>query len=306
MNKKKNEVYKGIGLSNEQQPHKETIRATEILYNRIADMLRMEDDFTCEPLKPIGRFFGQYVKRKKFENGWIVQKIVMPDSSTQQGDGYQSIAIVATTAKTEEGISEARRRAAEVKTKIEKTGATTTNETVIILSGNLDFNTAKLSRQTRGNQKVYVFSVKNALGVVKVILKKFANLFSIRAKKILGLGGLEEGALKKLAYLFLKRAEKLSKDILQLEKALVERKKGTNKGINKLIGISFGLVNKAKKWGLKFGKGKGKLWVYDDDLLDPAYLRDKINLIAEMQGIDLFGIEAETRLREVGNAKPIR
>lgn len=306
MNKEEACIYKDI---DEQYLDKGVIRASEIVYRRIKEIISGEDDFICDPPRRIGRFLGRYQGQKEYEDGWVVKKVLIPDISTRYGRGYHSVSVVASTATTDEGVSEAVRRAAEVKVAEEKCGIT--RETIAVLSASIPFVDANLIRRnmnSKGNgfRTILVYSVKNALGVARAILRKLANLFGLRSKAILNLPGLRESELKSFAYRLLKRAEELGKRIEQLSIALVEMKKSGQSGMKKLIGISYGLIKKAKKMGVRFGRGRGKLWVYDEDLLDPDYLREKVNWIAEIQGIDVdyyVRKEAEAKMRALENAK---
>ena len=306
-------VYKGLDSDVQSQQSnpdmdKEVIRAYESLMGkrgRLEEIFRGERDFTTEPGTLIDRFWRKYTNQFKYPDGWRVGVLMLPDDSTQNGAGYHKISVVASTIESNEGIGEAMRRAAEVKTKLEKAGRQITKETVVVLSANIPFIEAKKHNGPNysGSKTIMVFSVKNALGVVKVVLNKLANFFTARAKGILRLPNLKEGTMKELAYLFLKRAERLGHHVGQLKQALVNGSMGAKRRLQKLIGQSYALIKMAKKTSIRWGKGKGKLWVYDDDLPEPGYVRDKINLAADFQGIELFESEAKEKMSILTKAK---
>lgn len=283
MNKKEIGVYKGS------EPDKLTIRTFKILYRRLEEVFRGEEDFRYDPPQPMNRFWKRYTNTWKFkEDGWLVHKILVPDSSTQQGDGYHNITIVACTAKTDMGVREAIRRAKEVKTLLAKTHATITKETIVILSSDISFEYANRLRGSDTNEfqsdfrQVLIYSVKNALGVAKHVLNKLANFFGVRAKAILKLPNLKEGALKNLGYLFLKRAKKLSEHVLQLGKAFEQLKKSGKRAIRNM---SWRLAWKARDvWGIHF-------WLNSEDLYDFEKVKETINRAAERQGVDLYEME---------------
>jgi hypothetical protein len=282
MNKKNSRVYKGLV---KKRPDKETIKAARIVWERISDVVRGENDFTCEPLKPLNRFFRRYTNTYEYpQDGWQVRKILIPDKATKYGEGYHKIAIVACTAETEAGVKEAMMRAGEVKTKLEKIQAHITTETVIILSKNIPFMDANRLRGalTSEYRKVFIYSVKNAIGVAKNALNKFANLFTIRAKAILKLPKLKE-EMRDLAYIFLKRGEELSKQVSQLEKVLGIMSKG-KKEIQKARNAAWRFIQKAREWGIS-------VWFDKEELYDFGHVKDKINLAADLQGIDIYRLQ---------------
>lgn len=308
-------VYKDLNSDDQPQqsnPYigKEVVRAYESLMGkrgRLEEIFRGERDFTTEPGTLIDRFWRKYTKQFEYPDGWRVGVMMLPDDSVQNGAGYHKISVVASTIESNKGIAEAMRRAAKVKTKLEIEGRQITKETVVVLSANIPFIEAKKHNGPNysGSKTVMVFSVKNALGVVKVVLNKLANFFTARAKGILQLPNLKEGATKELAYLFLKRAEHLGRHVEQLKQALVHGSMGAKRRLQKLIGQSYALINMAKKTSIRWGKGKGKLWVYDDDLAEPGYVRDKINWAADFQGIELYGDEAKEKMRILTKAKSV-
>ena len=313
MNKKKSRVYKGLNSDNQPQQSninmdKEVIRAYESLMGkggRLEEIFRGERDFTTEPGTLIDRFWRKYTNQFKYPDGWRIGVLMLPDDSTQNGAGYHKISVVASTIESNEGVGEAMRRVAEIKTKLEKAGRQITKETIVVLSANIPFIEAKKHNGPNysGSKTVMVFSVKNALGVVKVVLNKLANFFAARAKGILRLPNLKDGAIKDLAYLFLNRAEHLGQHVGQLKQALVNGSMGAKRRLQKLIGQSYALINMAKKTSIRWGKGKGKLWIYDDDLAEPGYVRDKINQIADFQGIELYENEAKEKMGMLAKAK---
>ena len=287
-------VYKGIVKTDNnqiepKQPKQsiidnEVTRAARAIFERIVNIIREEDDLTREYSAQIKRMLGRYTNTYQYPDGWRVSKILLPDRATKHGTGYHKIAIVESTAETEQGVSEAIRRGIEVKTKLEKAQAHITAETIIVLSHNISFQVANRLRVllSTEHRKIFIYSVKNAIGVAKNALNKFANLFTIRARKIKDLPRLRE-EMQILADTLLKRGEKLFSQVSQLAKALSmmtvpkrEQRKARDAAWNYLM--------KARDEGVK-------VWVSQEDwdTLDVVY--DKINIAAQLQGIDLFEME---------------
>ena len=294
MNKEGSRVYKdlvekGSKQTEQEQPKqskidKEVIRAARVIYERIVEAIREEDDLTREYTARIKRVLGRYTNTYKYEDDWRVQKILLPDRATKHGTGYHKIAIVESTAETEEGVSEAIRRGIEVKTKLEKSQAHITAETIIVLSHNIPFKVANRLRValSTGHRTIFIYSVKNAIGVAKNALKKFANLFTIRARKIKDLPRLRE-EMQILADTLLKRGEKLFSHVSQLAKALTMMTVPKSQ-LRKARDAAWRYLKQARKWDVK-------VWVNKEDWdnLDTVY--DKINLAAQLQGADLFEME---------------
>lgn len=296
MNEKETRVYKDLV---KQQPDKETIRAGRIIFDRMAGVIREERDFTNVSLNPLKRVFGQYTNSYKYKDGWRVRKLLLPDMATKHGYGYHKIALVTCSAETEAGISEAIKRAVEVKTGLEKKQAHITAETIIILSGNISFQEANRLRGlvSDAHRKVYIYSVKNAIGVAKNALKKFANLFTLRAQKIQRLPKLRE-EMQTLADVLSKRGRGLFEQVAQLAKALEVVTKG-KKEARKERNLAWSFIKKARKWGVR-------VWFDKGEERDLEHVIQKTNHLAELQGIDIYNLqqiegvaEAEARLKLV-------
>ena len=294
MNKKESRVYKGIIEKGSKQPeqeqpkqskiNKEVTRAARAIYERIVEAIREEDDLTREYTARIKRVLGRYTNTYQYADGWRVQKILLPDRATKHGTGYHKIAIVESTAETEQGVSEAIRRGIEVKTKLEKSQAHITAETIIVLSHNIPFKVANRLRVALSTEHrtIFIYSVQNAIGVAKNALKKFANLFTIRARKIKDLPRLRE-EMQILADTLLKRGEKLFSSVSRLAKALTMMTVPKSQ-LRKARDAAWRYLKQARKWGVK-------VWINKEDWdnLDTVY--DKINLAAQLQGVDLFEME---------------
>ena len=294
MNKKESGVYKGLvetdsKKSDPEQPkqskiNKEVTRAGRVIYERIKETIREENDLTREIVTPLKQGLGRYKNTYQYPDGWRVSKVLLPDRATKHGTGYHKIAIVESTAETEQGVSEAIRRAIEVKTKLEKSQAHITAETIIVLSHNISFQLANRLRVllSTEHRKIFIYSVKNAIGVAKNALKKFANLFTIRARKIKDLPRLRE-EMQILADTLLKRGEILFNQVSQLTKAL-KIMTAPKSQLRKARNAAWVYLTQARRWHVK-------VWVTDEDWdnLDTVY--DKINLAAQLQGIDLFEME---------------
>ena len=292
MYEKESGVYKGLvekDSKDQEQPKqskidREVTRASRIIYERIKEVIREESDLTREITTPLKRYLGKYTNTYKYPDGWKVSKLLLPDRATKHGTGYHKIAIVMSTAETEAGVSEAIRRAIEVKTKLEKSQAHITAETVIVLSRNISFQAANRLRVllSTEHRKIFIYSVKNAIGVAKNALKKFANLFTIRARKIKDLPRLRE-EMQTLADTLLKRGEKLFSSVSQLAQAL-KMMTVPKKELRKARDAAWRYVTKAREWGVK-------CWISSEDWDNLDIVYEKINLAAQLQGIDLFGLE---------------
>ena len=304
MKTKEVEVYKGIVEKDSKQPEpnqpkhsnidREVTRAGRNIYEHITEVIRDENDLTREPAAWIKQMLGKYTNSYLYPDGWRVSKVLLPDRAAKDGVGYHKVAIVECTAETEQGISEAIRRGIEVKTKLEKSQAHITAETVIVLSHNISFqmaNTLRVLLSTE-HRKIFIYSVKNAIGVAKNALKKFANLFTIRAQKIKDLpGGLSE-EMQVLADTLRKRGEKLFSSVSQLAKAL-KMMTVPKRELRKARDAAWKYLVKAREWGVK-------VWINKED--NPDIIYDKVNLAAQLQGIDLFEreqseFEAEAKRR---------
>lgn len=284
MNRKETRVYKGLSKDEEKQrPDKETIRAGRIIFDRMKEVIREERDFTNVSLNPLKRVFGQYTNSYEYEDGWRVRKLLLPDMAIKYGNGYHKIALVMCSAETEAGISEAIRRAVEVKTKLEKKQAHITAETIIILSGNISFQEANRLRGlvSDAHRKVYIYSVKNAIGVAKNALKKFANLFALRAQKIQRLPKLRE-EMQNLADVLSRRGRELFEHVAQLVKALESKAWLRKKELRKERDAAWNYQAKARKdWGVKLP------WLPREIYETPEEVYEIVNLAADHQGIDI-------------------
>jgi len=269
-----------------QQPklEKEVIRAGKLIYERLMDSIKEERDLTREQAVQIKRVLGRYTNTYEYADNWRVSKILLPDRATKHGAGYHKIAIVSSTAETEQGVSEAIRRAIEVKTKLEKTQAHITAETIIILSHNISFKEANRLRVIISTpyRKIFIYSVKNAIGVAKHAIKKFANLFTIRARKIKDLPRLRE-EMQILGDTLLKRGEKLFGHVTQLTKAL-SIMTVPKKQLRKAKDAAWKFLAQARDWGVN-------VWINKEDWLDLNTIYDKVNLAAQLQGVDIFEME---------------
>jgi len=294
MYKKESRVYKGIVKKDSKQPEQlkqskidnEVIKAARVIYERIVDVIREEDDLTREYTARIKRMLGRYTNTYQYPDGWRVSKILLPDRATKHGTGYHKIAIVESTAETEQGVNEAIRRGIEVKTKLEKSQAHITAETIIVLSHHISFQVANRLRVllSTEHRKIFIYSVKNAIGVAKNALKAFANLFTIRAQKIKDLPSLRE-EMQTLADTLLKRGEKLFGYVSQLAKALA------------MVTVPKRELRKARDAAWKYlakvrDGGRGvKVWIKPEDWDNLDIVYQKINTAAQLQGIDLFEME---------------
>jgi len=234
---------------------------------------------------PLNRYLGKYTNTYQYPDGWRVSKLLLPDRATRHGTGYHKIAIVESTAETEQGVSEAIRRGIETKTKLEKSQAHITAETIIVLSHNISFEIANKLRVllSTEHRKIFIYSVKNAIGVAKNALKKFANLFAIRAKKIKELSGELKEEMQTLADTLQKRGEQLFDSVSQLAKAL-KIMTVPKKELRKARDAAWRYLERARKWDVK-------VWVTPEDWDNLDVVYQKINTAAQLQGIDLFEME---------------
>lgn len=264
---------------------REVTKTGRIIRERIIGAIKEENDLTREYTARIKRYLGKYTNTYKYPDGWRVSKILLPDRATTYGEGYHKIAIVESTAETEAGVSEAIRRGIEIKAKLEHTHAHITAETIIVLSRNIPFELANRLRVllSTEHRKIFIYSVKNAIGVAKNALKKLANLFAIRAKKIKDLpGGLKE-EMQILADTLQKRGEQLFTSVSQLTKALAIMTV-PKKELRKARDAAWKYVAKARKWGVK-------VWISQDDWDNLDTIYQKVNIAADLQGINLYEIE---------------
>lgn len=285
-------VYKGLEKGKHNDIDKETLKASEILYRRLADVIRTEDDRTYTVVKPIRRFFGRYATVLESASGVVVKKVLIPDS-TVQGKGYHSVTIAACAARAEADVVEAVKAATKVKTKAELVGGRITKETVVVLSKELSFIDANKSRSigSTRTRSVQVFCVQNAVGVAKVVLKKLANLFDIRSQKILGARNVW-GDLKEFGITLGERAKKLAKQVQQLEQALKEGGFQARKAARRVRGMAWARVQQAREWGVRF-------YTTAEDLIDLRRVQDIINAAAKRQGIDMWSLETRKWRSEI-------
>ena len=263
---------------------REVIRAGRVIYERLIESIKDERDITREAATPLRHILRRYTNTFEYPDGWRVSKVLLPDRATKHGAGYHKISIVTSTVETEQGVSEAIQRAIEVKTKLEKSQAHITAETVIVLSHHISFALANRLRVllSTPHRKIFIYSVKNAIGVAKNALKKFANLFTIRARKIKDLPRLRE-EMQILSDALLKRGEKLFGHVTQLTKAL-SIMTVPKKQLRKAKDAAWKFLAQARDWGVN-------VWINKEDWLDINTIYDKISFAAQLQGIDLFEIE---------------
>jgi len=284
---------------------KEVVRAHRIISDRIVDVIRDERDFLYESPTHIGRVLGRYVNTLEVENGWKVSKVLIPDRASRYGLGYHRVAIVASTAETKDGVEQAIKKGIEIKAKKEHSNAHITAETIIVLSSNISFEMANKLRSIFSNEHrtVFIYSVKNALGVAKNALKAFGNLFATRAQKLDAIPSLKED-FQMLADVFRERGKKLLAHVLKLAKAL-----------------EMMLVPKRK---LQAAKDAAWLWLVEvrrqtrikvffdkEEVTNPDLVYERINTTAQLQGIDLdsvmeslVGTNAKQRFDDLSHAKP--
>jgi hypothetical protein len=294
MYQKRGRVHKGIIEKDSAQPEKEQPKQSKIdnevhkaglsIYERIVGIIREENDLTRNDPSWIKGMLGKYTNTYTYPDGWKVSKILLPDRVSKYGAGYHKVAIIESTAETEQGISEAIRRGIEVKTKLEHRHSHITAETIIVLSHNISFALANRLRVllSTDHRKIFIYSVKNAIGVARNALKKFANLFTIRARKIKDLPRLSE-AMQVLSDTLLKRGEILFKHVTQLTKAL-DMMLVPKKQLRKAKDAAWQFLTRARDWGVS-------VWIDKEDSKDPELVIDKVNLAAQLQGIDLFELE---------------
>ena len=292
MKKIESPVYKGLEKGKHNDIDKETLKASEILYRRLADVIRSEDDRTDMVVKPIKRYFGRYSAVAKNGNGTEIKKVLIPDS-TAQGKGYHSVTIVACAARLKSEVVEVVKEAAQVKTKAEQVGGRITKETVVVLSKELPFKDANKARSIGSTRirSVQVFCVQNAIGVAKVVLKKLANLFDIRSQKILGAHNVW-GELKEFGITLGERAKQLAKQVQQLEQALKEGGFHAKKATRRVRGMAWARVQQAREWGVRF-------YTSAADLTDLMHVQDIINAAAKRQNIDVWSLETNKWRSEV-------
>ena len=292
MKKIESPVYKGQVGHEHTKADKETYKASEILYRRLTDVVISEDDIVANAVKPIRRYFGRYTSVLKSGSGATIKKVLMPDS-TVQGKGYHSVTIIACAAEAKADVKKVVEEAAKVKTRAELVGGRITKETFVVLSKELPFIEANKSRSVGSTRirSVQVFSVQNATGVVKVVLKKLASLFSIRSQKILGVRNVW-GELKEFGIILSERAKQLTKHVQQLEQALREGGFQAKKAARRVRAMTWARVQQAREWGVRF-------YTTAVDLTDLRRVQDIINSAAKRQGIDLWSLETRKWRLEV-------
>ena len=276
------------GASERRQPNlnKEVNRAAKIIYDRLWESMVEERDISLETVPVVGAIKGRYAKDYTFpETGWVVSKLLFPDIAATKGKGYHRVAIVASTAETPAGVNEAIKRAYETKTKLENTKAHITADTIIVLTSNISFKEANEMRRVFSDEHrtVFIYSVKNRIGVAKNALKAFANLFTARAQKILALPGTLRDEMQVLAEVLRKRGEKLLGAVYKLTK-LLETRIAPKREIKKAKDAAYLYLSKLREWGLR-------IYVENDEFNDLDTLYKKINYTAQLQGIDPFEME---------------
>jgi hypothetical protein len=286
------QVYKGVEKAKHNDIDKESLKASEILYRRLSDVIRSEDDRTDTVVKPIRRHFGRYASVSESGSGSVIKKVLIPDS-TAQGKGYHSVTIVACAARLKSEVEEAVKEATQVKTKVERVGGRITKETVVVLSKELPFKDANKARSIGSTRlrSVQVFSVQNAIGVAKVVLNKLANLFDIRSQKILGARNVW-GELKEFGITLGERAKLLSKQVVQLGQALREGGFHAKKAVRRVRAMAWARVQQAREWGVRF-------YTSAADLTDLRHVQDIINAAAKRQNIDVWSLESRKWRSEV-------
>lgn len=293
MKKKESPVYKGLEKAGHEYVDKETLKASEILYRRLAEIVKPERDITFTSYRSVKRRFGRYSNVYEYGDGTVVKKVLLSDS-TAKGKGYHSVTIVACAARLKADVGAAVEKATKVRTKAETVGERITKETVVVLSKQLPFIEAQKSRRIGHTaiRSVQVFSVQNALGVTKVVLKKLANLFNIRSQKILG-NRKVWGELKEFGIMLAERAKKLLKSVQQLDQAMTEGGYRVKKAERRQRASTWAFVQQARAWGVRF-------YTYATDLTDPHRVQDIIRSAAKRQGINLWALETRKWRVEAG------
>lgn len=222
------------------------------------------------------------------QDGWVVSKILFPDIAAKKGNGYHRVAIVASTAGTKAGVQEAINRSKKVSTKLELgTSAHITAETIIVLSNNISFKLANRLRRilSNGDCTVFIYSVKNAIGVARNAIKAFATLFDNRAKKILNLPGDISDAMQALGKALQERADFLFKGVAGFTKRLLD-KILPKRAIRRAKRAAYLYLEKLRKVGLRL-----YIHNYEYDDLDAFY--NRVNATAQYQGIDIDAVMEE-------------
>lgn len=301
MNKKQTKVYKGY--NNVQRQHEKVFKAFDILKRDLERIFGEEKDFINQPANRIGHNKGLYNNEYTYEDtGWKVFKILIPDISRDNGSGYQSVSIVASTAATAEGIGEAIKRAEEVKTKKEKTGATITKKTLVVLTDQMEFKEANKIRwqfNTRAYndfREICIYSVKNEVGIVKNVLKLLVAFFSKRRDAMNKVYEKLPAWLKKFVWVCDKRAGVLLERVRHYEQVLAMNKDPQR--------------NRRRRYFAYIGKMRKilKFWVdpevqYYDDCIERA--REIILATADRKGIDLYAMEAKAEMNMLCKAKVV-
>lgn len=263
---------------------KEVIKTGEIIFNHLWESMVGTRDITREMLPGMKK--EKYTNVYTYpENGWVVSKLLFPDIATNQGEGYHRVAIVASTAETAAGVDKAIEKGIQTKTILENGKAHITAETIIVLSSNISFKLANELRRVFSNEHrtVFIYSVKNRIGVAKNALKAFGNLFTVRAKKILDLPGDLSEKMQVLAETLRKRGEKLLGSVSKLAK-LLERIVTPKRELKKAKDAAYLYLSKLREWGLR-------IYVKNEEYEDIDALYDRINYTAQIQNIDAFEME---------------
>jgi len=302
MNKRETKVYKG--LSAVQRQHERVYKAADILKRDLERIFGEEKDFINEPANRIGHKMGLYNNEYTYEDtGWKVFKILIPDISRENGSGYQSVGIVASTAATAEGIGEAIKRAAEVKTKKEKAGATITKKTIVVLTDQMDFKEANKIRwqfNTRAYNdfmEICIYSVKSEVGIVKNVLNHLAAFFSKRRDAMNKVYVKLPAWLKKFVWVCDKRANVLLERVRHYEQVLAMNKDPQRN-----------LRRRFFAYVTKMHKRIPHTWIppelqYLTDGIERA--REIFLATADRKGIDLYEMEAKAEMDMLCKAKVV-
>lgn len=265
---------------------KEVEKAGKVIFNHLWESLAGERDISLETVPVVGGQRGKYANEYTFpENGWVVSKLLFPDIAATKGKGYHRVAIVASTVEGEAGVNEAIKRAYKTKTKLENTKAHITADTIIVLSNNISFKLANELRRRFSDEHrtVFIYSVKNRIGVAKNAIKAFANLFTVRAQKILALPGTLRDEMQVWAETLRKRGEKLLSSVYRLTK-LLERIVTPKREAKKAKDAAYLYLSRLRDVGLR-------IYVINEEFNDLDALYNKINYTAQLQGIDPFEVE---------------
>ncbi len=302
MKKKQTRVYKG--LSAVQRQHERVFKAFDILKRDLERIFGEEKDFINEPVNRIGHKMGLYNNEYTYEDtGWKVFKILIPDISRDNGSGYQSVGIIASTAATADGIGEAIKRVEEVKTKKETAGATITKKTIVVFTDQMDFKEANKIRwqfNTRAYndyREVCIYSVKSEVGVVKNVLNHLVAFFSKRRDAMNKVYGKLPVWLKKFVWVCDKRAKVLVERVRHYEEVLAMNKNPQRNRRRRY----FAYIRKMHKI-------VPRTWIppefqYLVDGIERA--RELFLATADRKGIDLYEMEAKAEMDRLCKARAI-